>query len=407
MKQHAACFFLLPLPLLLGMGCERDDFYSEATFTENVARAYAECDEGEIRFLAGKHGIQLAFDECGSNKFSAIDWSHDGQVLSFHLTHGSHLLDAETMRIENMPTETPIAGSAWIRPGLLALPLGPTEAAGPEGPLRIAYYDRTARTLDYVELPAGYSAPLDLQPAAEGSDKVALSLVGPDAVRRPYAFDRSTEEIARILPFLEGPVERFSLAPAADLVSWSSPETTELLRISSGESLHVFGGVKRGIPHHEGRYVALELEGEPISLFDQRTWNEMSPEARERELRRKEKWLETLPDWAPREARPPELHILDLAKDQRYRVTAFNGDHFEWYRARNYWSSFILWGIEGKQLHRNVAVTDIAERLRMLDKGEVPLGMALVTLEGAAIETEPVVLEPATPAAETKADPEP
>ena len=38
-EQHAARL-LLPLPLLLGMGCERDDFYSEATFTENVARAH-------------------------------------------------------------------------------------------------------------------------------------------------------------------------------------------------------------------------------------------------------------------------------------------------------------------------------------------------------------------------------
>lgn len=375
------------LALFALFGCERDDFYSEATFTENVARAYAECDEGEIRFLAGKHGIQLAFDECGSNKFSAIDWSHDGQVLSFHLTHGSHLLDAETMRIENMPTETPIAGSAWIRPGLLALPLGPSESAGEEGPLRIAYYDRTARTLDYVELPLGYADPMDLQPAVESSDVIALSLVGSDGVRRPYQFDRNVQEVTRILPFLDGPVERFSLAPSADLVAWSSPETTELLRVSTGESLHVFNNVKRAIPHHEGRYVALELEGEPISLFDQRTWNEMSPEAQERELRRKEKWLETLPEWAPREARPPELHILDLAKNQRYQVTAFHGDHFEWYRARNYWSSFILWGIEGKQLHRNVAVTDIAERLRMLDKGEVPLGMALVTLEGTPIES--------------------
>ena len=44
--------------------------------------------------------------------------------------------------------------------------------------------------------------------------------------------------------------------------------------------------------------------------------------------------------------------------------------------------SFILWGIEGKQLHRNVAVVDIAERLRMIDKGETPLGVERLTLAG-------------------------
>ena len=371
-----------PLLLMALTGCERDDFYSDATFTDNVAVAYASCDDKEIGFLAAKHGIQLAFDACGSNKFSGIDWSPDGQVLSFSLTHGSHLLDADTMQIEVMPTETPLASTAWIRDGLLAIPLPPTEAAGDAGPLRIAYYDRAARTIDYVEMPTGYTDPRDLQPAAATGDGVALSLIGPDGLRRPFGFDRNTGSLDRILPFLDQPVDRFSLAPAADLVAWSSADSTELMRTSTGESLHVFAGVTRGIPHREGRYVALEVLGEPISLFDQRTWNELSPEARERELRRKEKWLETLPEWAPREAQPPEIHVVDLSKNERYRITAFFGDHFEWYAPRNYWLSFILWGIEGKQLHRNVAVTDIAERLRMLDKEETPMGVERLTLDG-------------------------
>jgi hypothetical protein len=35
----------------------------------------------------------------------------------------------------------------------------------------------------------------------------------------------------------------------------------------------------------------------------------------------------------------------------------------------------IIWGIENKQLHRNVAFTDLREKLRMADKGQVPYGM--------------------------------
>ena len=219
--------------------------------------------------------------------------------------------------------------------------------------------------------------------------------------RRPYAFDRNTEEIALDPSVSGGSCRRFSSRPRRT-VSWSS-RNHGAAAISSGVPACLWRR-EAGISPR-GRYVALELEGEPIKCSISGPGTRCHP-GTERELRRKEKRLETLAT-GPRAGAPSELHILDLAKDQRYRVTAFNGDHFEWYRARNYWSSFILWGIEGKQLHRNVAVTDIAERLRMLDKGEVPLGMALVTLEGVAIETEPVVLEPATPAAETKADAEP
>ncbi len=374
----------LALALLALPACERDDFYSEATFTDNVAAAYAECDAREITFLATKHGIQLAFDACGSNKFAYKRWSPDGQILSFHLTHGSHLLDAATMRIEAMPTETPIAGSAWVRDGLLAIPLPPSESAGAQGPVRIAWYDRQARTLDYTELPAGFAEPKDLQPAGKG-DRLALSLVGPGGQRLPYAYDGNTGSLSRILDFIDHPIERFAIAPEADLVTWSSPNSTELLRLSTGESLHVFLDVTRGVPHREGRYLALEVIGEPISLFDQRTWNELSEDARAREQRRKEQWLETLPDWAPRDARPPEIHIVDLARDERYRISSFFGEDFEWYQPRNYWMSFILWGIEGKQLHRNVAVVDIAERLRMIDKGETPMGVERLTLAGLPI----------------------
>jgi hypothetical protein len=134
----------------------------------------------------------------------------------------------------------------------------------------------------------------------------------------------------------------------------------------------------RAIPHPGGRYVALELTGAPVSPYFQRSWDELSPDRRERELARRKQWEKNLPSWAPREVFPPEIQILDLQKNKRYRVTAYWGDQFEWYTAQDYFSSNILWGIEGKQLHRNVILTDMAERLRMLDKGEVPLGMEVV-----------------------------
>ncbi len=365
---------LLGLAALALPGCSRDDVYSEASFTENVAQAYAECSDAEIKFLAGKHNLQLAFDECGSNKFAEVDWSPDGRLLFFQLTHGGHVLNAEDKTIEAVPTETPSGGAVWVKDGLLAVPLPPADE-DPASPWRIAWYDRTGRTLDLQNLPL--REPKDVQPFGEDDD-LLLTAIGDDGARRPFRFIRNTGKVERALDQLTRPVARVSFVPEADLIGWSDGENGQVLRISDGAVLAELPDAHRVVPHHEGRYVAIETLGAPISLFDQRTWNELSPEARERELRRKEQWLENLPEWAPREAEPPEIHVVDLTTLERYRITAFYGDHFEWWRPRNYWCSFVMWGIEGKQLHRNVALTDLHERLRMASKGELPWGLERV-----------------------------
>lgn len=368
---------LLALAIALP-ACSRDDVYGGSTFTENVAEAYAECSSPEIEFLAAKHNLQLAFDECGSNKFAEVDWSPDGRLLYFQLTHGAHVLDAENKTIETVPTEGPGGAAVWIRDGLLAVPLKPQDAAAntdgtdATDAWRIAWYDREARTLDTV--PLTVREPKDLQPAGDGDDLLFTALDA-DGIRRPWRYTRNSAALEPTLPYLPGGVESLVYEPEAGLLGWSDGETGHLLRLPDGELVTDIPGAKRVIPHPDGRYVALEVAGEPISLFDQRTWNELSPEAREREQRRKEQWLETLPDWAPREAQPPEIHVIDMTTMDRYRITAFYGDHFEWWRPRKYWASFVLWGIEGKQLHRNVAITDLHERLRMAAKGELPWGL--------------------------------
>lgn len=382
MSRAASPLLALAIIPLLGAACSRDDVYSEASFTENVAEAYAECSDAEIKFLASKHGMQLAFDECGSNKFAEVDWSPDGRLLYFQLTHGGHVLNAEEKTIEAVPTEGPGAGAVWVKDGLLAVPLPPADD-DPASPWRIAWYDRSGRTLDMQNI--AVKEPRDLQPFGDNDD-LLLTAVGTDGERRPYRFVRNTGEIERAVDTLTRPVDRISYVPEADLLGWSDGENGEVVRVSDGQVVARVPDALRVIPHHEGRYVAIETMGEPISLFDQRTWNELSPEARERELRRKEQWLENLPEWAPREAEPPEIHVIDLTTMDRYRITAFYGDHFEWWRPRNYWCSFVMWGIEGKQLHRNVALTDLHERLRMASKGELPWGLEKVERGDAAAD---------------------
>lgn len=370
--------------MLVTAGCSREDLYAQSTFTENVSAAYADCNESEIRFLTGKHNIQTAFGRCGSNNFIDTAWSPDGSKLHFRVTNGSFILNADDKTISTVPTEVPTADSAWLHADLVAMPLIPEEGKASDE-MRMALYNLSANTLNLVGLPA--TKVKDVQAWGDGKQLLMLATTTEDSVMRPYRFDPDTSELVRVFEFITAPVERLEYAPKADLLAWSSEGTTELMR-ADGTSVKLLEDVLRAVPHPEGRYVMLEVLGEPISLFDQRAWNELSPEARERELARQQKFLESLPDWAPREYTPPELHILDLEDGSRHRITAFYGDHMEWYPSSNpmarYWISFMLWGIEGKQLNRNVGLSDMAERFRMIDKGEVPLGIEVVGVSSAS-----------------------
>ena len=373
------------LPLFILAACSRDDLYAESSFSDNVEQAFADCNPSEIRFLAGKHAIQTAFRNCGSNNFGDVSWSPDGVRLHFRVTNGSYLLNAEDKTITTVPTESPTADSAWMHKDLLALPIQPAEG---EDNYRIALYNLSGNTLNIS--PITVSNPQDLQPWGDGEHLLMLA-IGDDGQQRPYRFNPSDNSVTRAFDFIDTAVERLNYSPESGLLAWSTTESTELMK-DDGTSLKVFTGVKRAIPHPMGRYVALEVTGQGISPFDQRAWGELSPEARERELVRQEQFIERLPDWAPREYYPPEIHIYDIEKDATYRVTSFFGDHFEWYQTPNplsrYYCSFILWGIEGKQLNRNVGLTDLAEKLRMLDKGDVPLGFEAISAGSETVSSE-------------------
>jgi len=374
---------LLTAALLTLAGCDRDDLYGESTFSQNVAEAYAECKAAEITFLTGKHALNTAFKPCGSNKFAAATFAPNGLLLYFQLTHGGHILVMETGDIETIPTETPVGGATWIRDNYLAIPLAPsgTVALGSseelahkmaedaKGAWRLALYDRGTSSLELVELDV--RAPKDIQHAGVGT-QIAMTALDDAGVRRAYTYDPLTDETAPMMPWWNGPVE--SMVVGGDLVGFRIDDSVTVRNLSDGTELAHIEGAKRAIPHPKGRYVMLEVDGAPISLFVQETWRELDPEREAREKARKEQWMKNLPEWAPREAVPPELQVLDLEKKERTRLSAFYGHRFEWMPREDYWSSMLLWGVEGKQLHANVTYFDLRERLRMLDAGQVPYG---------------------------------
>jgi hypothetical protein len=383
---------------LLSTACDRDDLYGESSFSQNVALAYAECDAGEIKFLTGKHAINLGFKPCGSNKFAAATWSPDGTLLYFQLTHGGHILVGETGDVETIPTETPVGPATWIRDNYLVIPLAPSgsvefgaseeeahkQAASAQGAWRLALYDRGTSSLELVDLPV--TAPRDLQHTGIGT-RVAMTAVGEDGVRRAYEFDPLTGETSRILPWWEGEVA--ALHVAGDRVAFKDGTAITIRNSADGTEVASVEGANRVVLHPKGRYAMAEIDGAPISLFVQETWRELDPEREAREKARQEQWVKNLPEWAPREAVPPELHILDLEKQARARITAYYGHQFEWLPREDYWCSMLLWGVEGKQLHSNVGYLNIRERLRMLDGGQEPYGIERVDWStGAAVSTE-------------------
>ncbi len=388
----AQCGPLRPLlALLLFSACDRKDVYGEADFKDNVQQAYSDCDPGEIKFLTGKHALSLMFGECGSNRFAQTSWSPNGTLLYFQLAMGGHILIGEEKRIETVPLETPVGRGAWIRDGVLALILPPegvvkgmlTEEQARKAAetattgFRLSVYDRTAASLQTY--PLTIAQPAHLQAFGDGRQLV-LTGRGEDGLRRVYRFSPDDGSVHPIVPQIaSAELSDLVFVPEANLVAWSNGQRVEILRISDGTSVQVIEGVKRAIPHYDGRYVALELDGAEIGMFDQEAWGDQTAEQEQRDQRRREQFLKNLPDWAPRTVVPPELQILDLKDGSRHRISAWYGDRFEWFKPRPYWCSQVLWGVEGKQLNSNVAIVDLREKLRMIDEGDLPFGMELVS----------------------------
>ena len=358
--------------LVLATACNRESLYGGGDFSQNVHDSFADCNVAEIQRLSMAHNIQTAFGRCGSNRFSHYQWSPDGVHLYFQLTHGSHVLNGEEKTITTIPTEGPTARAAWLSNDILAIPLPP--ALGETDP-RIVLYNHVALTLDSKSIPV--REPADLTSFKAGKAVLFTALDDQD-VRRPYSLDVDTGTVERALPWLNQMITRLDISEGADLAAWSTDTDTELARLSTGESLHLFPAVSRAVPHDAGRWIILETDGAEISNFDQRTWNELSPKARERELARQKVWESRQPDWVELTAKPPEIQLFDINSGKRYRITSFWGDEVQWYPHKGHYIAFMLWGIEGKQLNRNIGLTPLEDRIRMVDGDQIPMGVELV-----------------------------
>ncbi|MBW1878601.1 MAG: hypothetical protein JRJ84_09595, partial [Deltaproteobacteria bacterium] len=285
---------------LLASGCNNDP--TRASFSENVGEAFAECNPAEIRFLAGKHNFMTAFEPCGSNNFQHYAWSPSGTHLYFQLTHTGLVMDAdaEDKRTITLPTETPVGPAAWLNNARVAVPVGPAEG---ETELRIAVFDKDQATLMHHRVP-DLEQMDSLQVGATPSQLLFTAIR--DGKRRIFALDIDDGSLSEPFPWA-APLEvtTFTYTPAVDAVVIGGVGKVTLYEGASGSERGTWAPAKRGQLHPAGRWLALEHDGEAVSIFYQRSWDELSEHARARELARAKAFEERLPDWYPKEVNPP------------------------------------------------------------------------------------------------------
>ncbi len=349
------------------LGCSREDFYAERSLYNNIREVYEDCEEGKIGFLKRKANIQTLFTDCGSNNIYHYNWSPDGRLFYFQLFTNNFILNPENQGVDQLPIGKPIARGVWLHDAAIVVPTIETD----DGPPQLSVY-LTAGMIQKHEIPG--TEPADLQ-VYEGKTML-LTFIDDSGKRRPYFFSEA-DGFSRAFEFLDQ-VINIDVAPKANLLSYTDTEGNHLVSLD-GTNIADFPDAKRGIPHPEGKYVALETDGAPLPPVDLGDGKYKNPEVRKREEKRRQQKIDNLPDWVPKEIIPPEINIYNVENKRRYRIKHFFGERFEWYPNQKYFCSFFVRGIDGQLIQQNIALTDIGVALLMADNDNYPSSVELWT----------------------------
>lgn len=349
------------------------------TLPDNVNAAFERCEESQINFLARKHNFQAVFEPCGNNRFRAFSWAPDGRRIYFQLGQTGYVMNAEadTKPTITVPIPPPIGAATWLSANRLAIPVGPD--ATDEGN-RVAVFDIDQKSVFYqpvphARVPAGWATSnpgevlLVVQDAAEDPNK---PLDGPKSLVRVSLEDGST---SAGFPWLTDPFDTFTITPSIGLAAIGRGTTVSLYDIETGALEGSHSPATRGTVHSEGRWLVLEHLGEPISIFYQRAWDEMSEQQRRREQQRAERMASKVASSYPTTVQPPTLSLVDRKDGARWMFTSVYGTDFQWYEAQHYYASFIFWGFEGKQFRRNVMLGQFGTRIRATEIGRDFMGV--------------------------------
>jgi hypothetical protein len=367
---------LLPIAALLLASCGEGS--SGRSLKENAGLAFAPCNAAEIRFLAGKHNLSPAFDYCGGNTFGDFSWSPDGERLYFSLPLTHHVMHAahEQKPVITIPTLLPTGTAGWVTATRIAMPLPP---ANPGEPTRIAVFDVEQRNLIERPLP-GLLDPSELVRGDAPNEVLFTAAREGSKERHVYRLDLDDGAVKPAFDWLTWAVDTFTWAPGPRLLAVGVGETVTAYA-ADGTKIDAWTPALRGSVDPTGGWVMLEHSGDPISNFNQRTWDEVSEGARAREIERTKAYEATLPDTYQRTTRPPTLSLAQITTGARWGIDAFYGDSFQWYEAAHTYGSFILWGFESKQLNSNVLLGTMVDRMASIERGEKMMG--IYPMEGA------------------------
>lgn len=347
--------------LLAALSCSRDAMYGNASLTQSLEASFEDCDEKEIAFLARKQNIQTAFDNCGSNYFTHFRWSPSGLLLYFQLFQGAYILNGETQGITALPITRPTDNAIWMSEGQLIFPSRQEDENQPE---LINVYNAGG----FIDsFPSPVKEPRHFQ-HGPNKDEIYLSGLDSDGTRQIYTLNIPSRSISPAFPFHTDGVDEFQFAKDSQLLTVT--HQGHLWVYKEAKLFFTLEDIKRAVPHPDGRYIALEVDGKPIIPIEKDVLGSLDPEMQKREERRRQQKAEELPDWMPKEIIPPEVHIISLEQLKRYRMSFFYGEKITWYEAQRYYISFYLRGIETHMINSNVGLTDLSIPLYALDKGD-------------------------------------
>lgn len=335
-------------------------------FTEDVIAAYQTCDENEIKLLAAKHNLQLVFEPCGSNNFLYYDWSPNGIELYYHTNSGPWLLNGETQELKGLPVGFPISNAVWFNDDYVAF------AEKGVKTYNIDVYDVHKNIINITGIQQ--IAPRDLVRGQAADEVIFLAAERePDPAVKDdeppeslYRLRANTGTLEPAFAWLNEPVVDFTYQHETDLLAYrtTSSDGVVVARGETGEVVHSFPGVERASVSTDGRFIALEGPGEPIAVFHQKTQEDTTVDGEATDGEETPDTIADLPEYLAREVQPPTLWFFDTTTGERTLLADVFGYEFQWYEAKRYYASFVLWGMENKEFNRNVVLTDLTPQLR-------------------------------------------
>ncbi len=348
--------------VMLLAACQPDP--ENTSLFNNVGMSFEPCNEAEIKFRNDRYNLMPALKVCGSNNVAHFAWNPSGTHLYFDLTLTGNLIDASQAHkpLSTLPIDQPTGQPAWINDTRVVVPTVP-DPRSPGGPERLALFDVQQLTLNYRPVP-GLTSVTDLTRGRTPSE-VFFTALDAQGVRRAYRYDLDEAVVAPAFGWLDR-ADSLSVTPAAGTVVVGLGGKVTVYDFD-GEARGSWPGT-RGTVHPDGVWLALEREGEEVSIFYQRSWENQTRRERELAQQKADRMAERFPEWFPKTVKLPTLEFVNLVSGHRGEMYSVYGTRFQWYERANFYGSFLLWGYEGKQLNRNVQLGDFALALGAVEK---------------------------------------